>query len=160
MTKMKELSLDYLKKLPKKVIQKAFDEALFLAIGNEDLEKIKNLVKNGANVNAVTEVSSRSSLSNIKTPLMLACDIRNLDIVKFLIDNGADVNARNKRGRNVLFLAAQDEENLEIVKLLVSNGARTKFSDPSGWTSGRTGWWKNCPHEIHMFFANQDKSDE
>jgi len=86
------------------------NELLFyVKIGN--LDKVKELIENGADVNA----KDRSG----NTPLhWMACGgYGHIEIAKLLIDNGADVNAKNKRRITPLDMA-KFEGHTEIVKLL------------------------------------------
>ena len=83
-------------------------------INLENVEKIKELIKNGANVNSYHIFGL--------TPLTKACYINNLDIVKYLVENGADINLHDKYGSTPLITAC-DRNNLGIVKYLVGNGA-------------------------------------
>ena len=114
---------------------------LINSIKNNDLELVKDLVQQGADVN----VRDNDSW----TPLIRASWNDNLEIVKYLVENGADINAKNKEGNTALKWASYHGE-LEIVKLLVEHGAdiniknnrrrtalieastRTFFSNPRG----------------------------
>lgn len=89
------------------------DQALMSAIASSDLDKVKQAVDNGANVN-----SELLPLHNATTEE----DLLNKDIVIFLIDNGADVNKKNPLGytpfTNVIVI-----ESLELIDYMGKHGA-------------------------------------
>ncbi|KAL3270517.1 hypothetical protein HHI36_021056 [Cryptolaemus montrouzieri] len=77
------------------------------------LECVKLLVQNGADINAI----KRSDW----TPLMLACtksDKNYLDIVEYLLEKDAYLNFKNKDGWTPIHLAARNE-NSSILQLLL-----------------------------------------
>jgi ankyrin repeat protein len=94
-----------------------------------NLETIKKLVKDGADVKA-------KDYKGI-TPLYYAANYNSehekIDIVKFLINNGANVNAKNNEGMTPLHIAVYFE-NLDVVKFLVVNGADINAKDDEGKT--------------------------
>jgi ankyrin repeat protein len=73
------------------------------------LEIVKELIKNGANVNAVSKFGT--------TALMYASGLCKLNVVETLIKAGADINAINFKDKTVLMYAYQNG-NLGIVKYL------------------------------------------
>ena len=89
-------------------------------IGN--IEEVKILIDNGADLNAADEYDY--------TPLKIASKYGHTELANLLIDNGADVNYSNKNlwGDTALILASQ-EKHIEIVKLLIENGADLNASD-------------------------------
>ena len=86
-----------------------------------NLNKIKRLIKVGANVNAKTKYGN--------TPLHLANHQYifsiSIELSKLLIDSGADVGAKNNDGGTPLNLAVQ-VENIELAKLLIYRGANCR----------------------------------
>lgn len=78
---------------------------------NGELEKVKELVAQGANIHSNNEYSLREAASN-----------GHIDVVKFLVEYGANVQAED----NYSLQWAAREGHLEVVKYLVSQGA-----DPS-----------------------------
>ena len=85
---------------------------LMLASAEGNLERVKDLVAYGANVNATSY--------NGSTSLMYAARNNNLDIVKFLIENGADKDIKNEKKSTALSLSEtfkSDEVN-EYLKSL------------------------------------------
>lgn len=76
-----------------------------------DLERVKLLIEQGADVNVADHL--------MQTPLQFATDNNNFEMTKFLVEHGADVNAKNDNGGSVLFNAAATG-NLELVEYLVN----------------------------------------
>ncbi|RWA07137.1 hypothetical protein EKO27_g7965 [Xylaria grammica] len=120
--------------------------------GHSNIDLIKFLIENGADVNALP---SKGSL----TALQAACDDGhdNIDLIRFLIENGADVNAppslrvaarrgdfavvilllENGADINAPGLSALDEaaENgkLDMVQFLLDSGAFSSYRGESGY---------------------------
>ena len=101
-------------------------QALIDAAKKGDLEQIRDLLAQGADVNA--------NNGGDETALQHAAWNGNLEVVKVLIDNGADVNATCVTGLTVLMSAVQGGRNLDIVTLLVGKGADTKARYSDGHT--------------------------
>ena len=78
-------------------------------------EKVKSLVAQGANVNAMDDWLAA-------TPLHLAACSNEREVVEFLIANGADVNARNRWDQTPLSVAI-DQGDAGIAELLRQHGA-------------------------------------
>ena len=64
-----------------------------------NVEKLKELIAKGANVN------ERFATDNLNTPLLNAVTRGHEKVVALLLDNGADINCRNKQGETALHLA-------------------------------------------------------
>jgi len=90
-------------------------ERINLAAAQGDLNTIKTLLQNGANINA------RSANGNY-TPIILASANGYFDIVKYLVDSGANINARNNQGKSALNFAYEKGE-MEIYNYLIAHGA-------------------------------------
>jgi len=91
---------------------------LFWAIKNGNLEKVKELIDAGADVNASSCCSD--------TPLYFACKLGNTQIAKLLIDSGADLYSYSRYrdpydGTERLdypITIAFEEGNFEIIRLI------------------------------------------
>jgi ankyrin repeat protein len=99
------------------------NESLFIAIINGNLEIVKELIKEGADVNED---------NNSITPIMIASSKGYLDIVKELIKAGADVNKENDDEATPIFFASNG--HLEIVKELIKAGADVNYQMNDGTT--------------------------
>lgn len=83
------------------------------AIANNDLNMVRNLVSQGADINAKAKYGNSA--------LLLAVTVsKNLDVVKFLVEKGADVNATDKYGITALGYA----HHSAVVSCLRSKGAK------------------------------------
>ncbi len=125
------------------------DNALFQAIVENDLFKVRMALAAGANPNAKgkmdvsplwmaafkndidiakellfrgADINSRVTNSWTDTLLHFVIRERQTDFARFLIENGADVNARNGEKEVPLHVAAY-RGNKEIVELLLAKGA-------------------------------------
>ena len=96
--------------LPESII----NENIYLCIENGKLNKVKQFVSDGYDVNCI-DFGRR--------PLVTACSYMKHDIVKFLIEAGADVNLKDGCGTGPLYMAcSQKNTSLETISLLVSSG--------------------------------------
>lgn len=88
--------------------------------GEVDLEKVRDLIREGANVNATDE--------NGLTPLHIVVGYGYDEAAILLIDNQANINAKDVQGDTPLQRAVE-RENLGLVKLLINNGADVSVRD-------------------------------
>lgn len=82
------------------------NEKLFNAVKQQNLEAIKKLVENGADVNAQD--------TDGHTALMIASSYENFEIVKFLVESNANVCAINKFNKTA-FHYTNNEATLEFL---------------------------------------------
>jgi len=110
------------------------DLITYALLGN--LEKVRELVAEGANVNA-------SSLNRTVLERAVASG-KNLEVAKFLIERGAHVNLPNRDGETALMIAAGEKASrngvepigtAQMCKLLIENGAHVDAQDQRGWTA-------------------------
>jgi len=94
----------------------ALNEKLFDAVQAGDFELAKQLVAQGADVNACDEDDA--------TPLHIAAGVEkdNCEVIKLLVDNSADLEVKNFDNETPLLKAASDG-NLQNVKCLIELGA-------------------------------------
>jgi hypothetical protein len=105
------------------------ESKLFEAVSRDNLEKVRSLLADGANVNVVNADGA--------SPLMLAADGSEPNIVEILIDAGADPNARDVSGLTVLMRAINvdfivDHKYLRTINALLDAGADVNAQDQRG----------------------------
>ena len=98
---------------------------LILASYKGKNEIVDFLLKNGAEVNAISEMG---------TALMAAVVVNNTEIITRLIDAGADVNLNDNAQRTALHLAVQFRNKSSVELLLFYNADKTKI-DSKGKTA-------------------------
>lgn len=86
---------------------------LQIAVGKQDITKVKQLIDAGHDINEKGHVGY--------TPLMTAAGLKSLEIVKLLVENGANINAKLRGGWSVLHRAAMSK-NPRILKYLIQKG--------------------------------------
>jgi ankyrin repeat protein len=93
---------------------------IIYAIEKNDINKIKDLIRKGENVN---KCSSYSNMS----PLYLAVSKKRYNIVKLLLDNNADVNINNEdySAGDPLIIAAIKNKDYSMIELLLDKGSNT-----------------------------------
>ncbi len=99
--------------------------ALLLASYKGDLESVKVLVKNGADVNAFSD-GKQGAPYFLECPLVAA--ISHPNIVKFLIESGVNVNVKLTCSSTPLHCASHGL-HFESVRLLVKHGADVNAKD-------------------------------
>jgi ankyrin repeat protein/tRNA A-37 threonylcarbamoyl transferase component Bud32 len=109
--------------------QKVLDRALIDAGQEGDLERARDLIQNGADVNAKDEDGW--------TTLWLASRNGLMDVVCLLIERGADINAKDGYGWTALWWAAENG-HMDVVRFLIENGANVNVKDKHGWNAL---WW-------------------
>ena len=90
-------------------------------------DKVKWLVENGADVNAVSKDRGYSAV-------MDAVWRKNLELTRYLIEHGADLGFVSSDGQPILVLAVGNG-NLKIVELLLENGADADLKDSMGMSA-------------------------
>ncbi len=110
--------------------QKELNRQLLSAAEKDNLDRMWELVEQGADVNARDEYG--------RTALMGAAYEGHLtpELLKAFVQHGADVNARDKYGNTALMLSAgNDYLTPELLDAFASNGADVKARDKDGWTA-------------------------
>lgn len=90
-----------------------------------NIKFIKELVKNGANVNDVEVGTRRTGNTTRYSPLIAASKAGKIEFVDFLVKNGANVNYQNEYKQTALS-EATIQEKLNVVIYLLNSGADYK----------------------------------
>ncbi|MCR5763434.1 MAG: ankyrin repeat domain-containing protein [Treponema sp.] len=98
-----------------------------IATRNDCFEKVKWLVDNGADINAVSKDRGY-------TAVMDAVWRKNYPITEYLIKKGADLSVISSDGQSILVLAVGNG-NPKIVKILLENGADPDVKDGMGMSA-------------------------
>ncbi|WP_341812752.1 ankyrin repeat domain-containing protein [Wolbachia endosymbiont (group A) of Eristalinus aeneus] len=106
--------------------QLILDKQLLSAIGNSDLNKVRGLVAQGANID--------TNNKNGNTLLYSAAEIGDLNLVKLLLDNGANIEAKNGEYQATPLHGAVENYRIDVVKLLLNRGANVNAEDKDNWT--------------------------
>jgi ankyrin repeat protein len=96
---------------------------LFKAVKEGNLDEVKSLLGEGADVNVRTASGS--------TPLMFAADYNRPDIVTFLLQHGANVNAKNGANNTALIFASL-KGHVDVAKELLEKKADANVKNISG----------------------------
>ncbi|KAL7973660.1 hypothetical protein HDV63DRAFT_413759 [Trichoderma sp. SZMC 28014] len=100
--------------------------SLMLAARHGDINAVKLLLTNNANINAPVASSG-------DTPLTLAALRGHENVVKVLLKNNANVDARNFNGKTALICATHLGYH-NVIKLLLDNKANIELADRAGHT--------------------------
>jgi ankyrin repeat protein len=91
-------------------------EQLHFAAGRGDLARVKELIAEGYDVNAIDEIG--------KTPLHYAVNDEQCEVVTYLIEAGADVNAHDEATiGNTPLADVAGKCSLNIARILIEAGA-------------------------------------
>jgi len=101
------------------------DPELHIAAYEGDVERVKKLLKKGADPNVQEEHG--------RMPLHVAVYKGHVDVVRLLLEHGADPNIQNKDGETPLHNAAL-QGHVDIVRLLLEHGANPTIKDKDGKT--------------------------
>lgn len=104
-----------------------YKNPLSTAVLNDDVEEVRTLIANGANVNGKEEDSGDI------TPLFLAVENGNVEIAEILLNVGAKINARDEDKQTPL-MRLDDDASAELARLLIKHGAKVNSTDDEGNT--------------------------
>lgn len=102
-------------------------DALVSAAAEGELDKVKQLLATGADIDKIDTETGTSAL-------MEAVESNNQEMVQVLLSAGADVNAKNKHGRTAL-MSMEEETTAEIIETLISAGADVNAKADNGYTA-------------------------
>ncbi len=117
------------------------DFNLIMSASKGHLNNVRNLLKRGADINAVT-------IDDISA-LMYAAENGDFDMVRFLIDNGANPNHKPFNGITALISAAKLNFQ-KIAEYLINNGANLNARDEEGVTALHYAAAFNYPEMVEM----------
>jgi ankyrin repeat protein len=102
------------------LLEKGAETSIHLAAQAGDLERIKDFVQTGIDVNEKDDSGM--------TPLLYAVSGKQTKVAEFLIEKGADVNAGDRRGCVPLLYALWNNDS-NAVKMLLNKGADVNAKD-------------------------------
>jgi ankyrin repeat protein len=105
--------------------------ALFEALDRGDLACIRELLAQGADINAL---DPRTPLYGGETVLINAANRGNTEMVQFLLANGADVDTRSASGWTALMRAC-NAGDFDCARLLLDAGADPHIRNDEGYTA-------------------------
>lgn len=103
--------------------KEGLNDQLINAIKNSDIKQVDELIKKGADVNAINK-------NNLSRPLHELALKPNKEIAKLLINAGADVKVKDDAGLTPLHLA----NDKETIDLILTSGADVNIKDVMDWT--------------------------
>ena len=126
------------KQMIERIQQAKKNKSLFEAVKKADVEQVRVLIAEGADVdakwgdiNTKEEEKKAEAHEAYCTPLCCAVDSNNMDMVKLLVEAGADVNAA---GSWPPLCRAVDENNTAIAEYLIDHGANVNaYPIDEGW---------------------------
>ncbi len=108
------------------IIQETIQPSILSAAETGNLDKIKSLLAQAADVNAKD--------INGNTALAFAAANGHASAIDLVIKEGADVNAKNNDGMTALMHAAGNGQ-LEAIRVLIKEGADVNVKDKHDWTA-------------------------
>lgn len=124
------------------------EEDFITAAYRGDLERVRELLEDGADIEAETETS--------ETALMQAAWPGHTEVVKLLLERGAKVDAEDEYGDTSLIKAAY-HGRLEVVRLLMEYGADINNRDAAGYTPLMVAAWQNHPQVVRFLLEQGAK---
>ncbi|OCA85088.1 ankyrin repeat domain-containing protein [Pseudobacillus wudalianchiensis] len=110
----------------REAVEEGVNEQLLQAAEQRETEKVKKLIKKGADINIQDEKK--------RTPIMIATYHNDVETATVLIKAGADVNIQDHI-KNTPFLYAGAEGYIEILKLTIEAGADPTITNRYGGTA-------------------------
>lgn len=121
-------------------VSRDYSTPLARAVDDDDIDEVRRLIANGANVNGRDEDYDKI------TPIFIAVENGNVEMVRLLIESGAKVNVRNS-DRQTPLMQLDGDATAELVKVLVDAGAKINLSDNENNTALLLAA-ENCPTDV------------
>ena len=121
------------------------EKDLITAAYNGDLEYVRELLEDGADIEVETEKD--------ETALMQAAWPGHIEVVKLLLERGAKVDAKDEDGDTSLIKAAY-HGRLEVVRLLLAHKARVDLQDDAGYTALIVAAWQNHSEVVRLLLEH------
>lgn len=107
------------------MVSVAYEFPIVQAAADDDIETVRQLIYQGADVNAKESNASGS------TALHFAVENGNYELVELLLNSGAKVNIRNEEKRTPLLMLEFDT-SADLIRLLLNHGAKISATDEEG----------------------------
>eukprot|EP00826_Nyctotherus_ovalis_P009373 TRINITY_DN12470_c0_g3_i1.p2 TRINITY_DN12470_c0_g3~~TRINITY_DN12470_c0_g3_i1.p2 ORF type:complete len:192 (-),score=30.99 TRINITY_DN12470_c0_g3_i1:33-608(-) len=118
------------KKQDRSIQKLTSSQDLITAVKQQNYNKVKELIKHGANVNSFEFApNSTRSTPQQASLLHIACTLADLQMVKLLLDLGTDVDALDESGMTPLYCAVR-KGCVEVCECLIKAGADFEHRDP------------------------------
>ncbi|GFS56364.1 hypothetical protein NPIL_568051 [Nephila pilipes] len=122
------------------------DNALHDAARNGELEKVRYLIRKGANVNSADK--------NGWTSLHYAAYVGNLEVVKYLMDSWANLHVKDTVcGRKPVHIAAR-EGHIDVIELFLNRGVKVSDADENSWAPLHYAAWNGHQRVIEFLLSN------
>lgn len=122
---------------------------LYYIVSQNDIEKLKLLIKNGINIKFYN--------SNKQSVLHLAIRYRYYGLTKLLIDSGLNINGQDVNNNAPIHFAAFNDD-YDIIKLLIDSNVDINIQNNSGTTALHIAC-KNCYVDIANLLVETEKID-
>ncbi|CAI5795362.1 repeat and kinase domain-containing 1 [Podarcis lilfordi] len=127
-------------------VSKSHEDTLHLMVASGNLEKVKFLLRQGADVN--------KRIACGYTPLILAVQKRSLETILLLIQHGADVNMADEDNWSPLHFVAQNGDD-RIARLLLDHKANVDTRELDGWTPLHLASQNNFENVVRVLLSRQ-----
>jgi len=127
---------------------------------NPNVDVIKYLISQGANVNARNKYSYSNRYfedrSDGWTPLhMAAINNSDAEVFEYLISHGADIKTRNTYGSTLLHVAAHYNNSIEVIEYLISQGLDVNEYNSNSMTPLHYAAFYNPDIEVLKYLISQ-----
>lgn len=118
------------------------------AVQSGNVQKVKFLIENGADINKRRPINGLS-------PLFEAGFDANYEMTTYLIENGADVNIENFDGQSALYHSLTSfNGSYKVLKLLIDKGANVNFINDDKRTALMKAAQYNLPEVVALLLDN------